>query len=209
MRKNGKNREATDDTNENLESVMNALVNSQLADGNENHHYSALDLNQEDNAATTAEEIKRAYHSIARRLHPDKNLSGGNECGNEEFLRVKEAYRMLSDPLQKIAYDEALRRRLGKAEASSWIAGKCGGSREISRAEAVSQKVNLASMHSELVTDESGAEGKLYTCPCRCGDEFELYADEIEKKNSASLTKKLIECLSCNLTIVVFIGGED
>jgi Ca-activated chloride channel family protein len=51
------------------------------------------------------EEIKRAFHKAAQRLHPDKNKLPGE---TEIFLNVQQAYEMLSDPKRRTEYDASL-----------------------------------------------------------------------------------------------------
>jgi Ca-activated chloride channel family protein len=51
------------------------------------------------------EEIRRAYHQAARRLHPDVNLESGD---TELFLDVQRAYEVLVDPQMKEKYDQQL-----------------------------------------------------------------------------------------------------
>jgi len=51
------------------------------------------------------EEIRKAYFSAARRLHPDKNTSPGD---TEYFIGVKEAYEVLSDVKKRAIYDASL-----------------------------------------------------------------------------------------------------
>ena len=60
-------------------------------------HYETLQLNV--NADT--ETIQRVYRLLAGRYHPD-NAKSGNE---ESFRAVLNAYRVLSDPEQRAAYD--------------------------------------------------------------------------------------------------------
>jgi len=60
--------------------------------------YSALGLN----SSATAEEIRRAYRTLARRYHPDVNP--GQES-SDKFKLVSEAYRTLQDPARRKDYD--------------------------------------------------------------------------------------------------------
>ena len=53
-----------------------------------------------------AEEIRRAYHELARVLHPDKNPSQG---ATDQFLDLQTAYDTLSDPDRRAAYDKKLK----------------------------------------------------------------------------------------------------
>ena len=50
----------------------------------------------------TAEEIQRAYRTLARRNHPDVNKEPGAE---ERFKDITEAYDVLSDPKSRRKYD--------------------------------------------------------------------------------------------------------
>ncbi|PWH15477.1 MAG: hypothetical protein DDG60_05750 [Anaerolineae bacterium] len=55
--------------------------------------------------SATQEEIRRAYHKAAKRLHPDANQAPGE---TELFLEVQQAYQVLSDPARRSAYDATL-----------------------------------------------------------------------------------------------------
>ena len=52
----------------------------------------------------TETDIKKAFRSKARELHPDKNA--GSSKAEEEFKAVNEAYDVLKDPNKKAAYDQ-------------------------------------------------------------------------------------------------------
>jgi len=53
----------------------------------------------------TREEIKRAYHEAAQRLHPDKNKAIGE---TEIFLEVQQAYETLTNRARRKKYDATL-----------------------------------------------------------------------------------------------------
>lgn len=54
----------------------------------------------------TEQELKAAFRSLARRFHPDVN--GDDPTTAQRFKEVSDAYRTLSDPASRSAYDRAL-----------------------------------------------------------------------------------------------------
>ena len=53
----------------------------------------------------SADDIKAAYRTAARRFHPDVNP---HPNATEEFKLIADAYAILNDPAQRAAYDEAI-----------------------------------------------------------------------------------------------------
>ncbi|MBR1648553.1 MAG: molecular chaperone DnaJ [Alphaproteobacteria bacterium] len=51
----------------------------------------------------TGEEIKKAYHKLAMKYHPDRNA--GDEKAEAKFKEINEAYEILKDEQKRAAYD--------------------------------------------------------------------------------------------------------
>lgn len=63
--------------------------------------YSLLNVSKR----ASGDEIKAQFKTLARILHPDK--SQNNEESDKLFLKISFAYKVLSNPIQRIIYDEA------------------------------------------------------------------------------------------------------
>ncbi|MBM76735.1 MAG: hypothetical protein CMK59_15110 [Proteobacteria bacterium] len=76
----------------------------------------------------TADEdtIRKKYKAMARQYHPDR--AGSDPTAAEQFALVKEAYEVLSDPIQKALYDNPPKvqkgRRGVRIHRSSWRGSK-------------------------------------------------------------------------------------
>lgn len=74
------------------------------------NYYKILGL--ANNTKSTSEEIKSAYREQAKKYHPDVNVN--NKTAEERFKDINEAYRILSDSLQKKKYDKSWYNYVGK-----------------------------------------------------------------------------------------------
>jgi Ca-activated chloride channel family protein len=70
----------------------------------ERDYYAVLGISSDADEQT----VKRAYRQLARRYHPDTSTEPGTA---ERFLQIQEAYELLTDPVQREAYDHWRRQR--------------------------------------------------------------------------------------------------
>lgn len=71
------------------------------------NHYEVLGLSMH----ATPEAVRRRYRELVRQYHPDVNPSPE---AKERFLRIQEAYQVLSDPERRRHYDALLRLQRGE-----------------------------------------------------------------------------------------------
>lgn len=64
------------------------------------NYYDILEINKN----ATQNEIKKAYKKLALKYHPDKNPDNNNQ---DLFIKIQEAYFVLSDPIKRAAYDSS------------------------------------------------------------------------------------------------------
>ncbi len=57
----------------------------------------------------TSQEIRKAYKSLARQWHPDKNPD--DPGAEEKFIEITRAYELLSDPERRRNYDNKVRKK--------------------------------------------------------------------------------------------------
>lgn len=79
----------------------------------------------------SANDIKKAYHQLALKYHPDKNTGASKEEAEKKFKQVSEAYDVLSDEKKRKIFDqfgeEGLKGGMGEEGAPG--AGGAGGFR--------------------------------------------------------------------------------
>jgi DnaJ-class molecular chaperone len=64
-------------------------------------YYGILELNKN----ASVDEIRRSFRMLALKYHPDKNKNAGSK---EKFMKIVEAYEVLSDANGKKNYDESI-----------------------------------------------------------------------------------------------------
>lgn len=77
------------------------------------NHYETLGLSMH----ATQEAIRRRYRELVRQYHPDVNPS---PQAKEQFLRIQEAYQVLSDPERRRHYDALLRLQMGEPPSARY-----------------------------------------------------------------------------------------
>ena len=72
----------------------------------------------------TPDEIKKAFHKLARQYHPDRNP--GNRSAESRFKEISEAHEVLADPEKRAKYDQL--RSLDASGGFPFGAGDAGAS---------------------------------------------------------------------------------
>ncbi|XP_010281671.1 PREDICTED: dnaJ homolog subfamily B member 8-like [Phaethon lepturus] len=67
-------------------------------------YYKVLGLQK----SASQDDVKKSYHKLALKWHPDKNPSNKEEA-EKKFKAVAEAYEVLSDPQKRLLYDRSVK----------------------------------------------------------------------------------------------------
>ncbi|XP_010177169.1 PREDICTED: dnaJ homolog subfamily B member 8-like [Mesitornis unicolor] len=59
--------------------------------------------------SASQDDVKKSYHKLALKWHPDKNPSNKEEA-EKKFKAVAEAYKVLSDPQKRLLYDRSVKK---------------------------------------------------------------------------------------------------
>lgn len=133
------------------------------------NYYNVLGCTKE----STAEDIKRAYHALALKFHPDKNTS---EFDGMKFQLVLKAWHVLRDPKLKEEYDAIQKQEELDSESILTYA-----------------KISV----SELETTNDNENILIYRC--RCGGLYCIQKEYIQEKNQSIH----VPCLECTFSIIV------
>src|SRR6195952_5230629 len=105
----------------------------------------------------SAEEIKKAYRKLARKLHPD--LNPNDKEANKQFQQINEANEVLSDPEKRKKYDQ-----YGKdwehADQFEQAKQSGGGRRSYSSGAESFGDQDFSSFFSSMFGDGGGKKGR-------------------------------------------------
>lgn len=108
--------------------------------------YDELEISKE----SSYEDVKFSYQKLIMLNHPDKILLRDSDISldeaNEKFRRIIKAWKMLSDPGTRRAFDALLEQRSNTIAASSEVA-----------------------LSAFMLSEE-----RIYFKECRCGDKYEV-----------------------------------
>ena len=79
---------------------------------NDNQHEENLYNILEINTNASINEIKKAYRKLSLKYHPDKQINSilTNEEKNEKFIKLRNAYEILSDENKRETYDKKIQK---------------------------------------------------------------------------------------------------
>lgn len=144
------------------------------------------------------DDIRKAYHRAARLHHPDKQntvftsssnaiIQIANHQYTSKFHLIQTAYETLRDTEKRKKYDQELQQQdlIEKTQQSH---------------AHISEEIHKENMRREELHNENGEVDILYSYNCRCGDQYEVFEDEI-----IDLGYLVVPCTGCSLNIRVVI----
>ncbi|MGV3548289.1 DnaJ C-terminal domain-containing protein [Rhizobium sp.] len=103
-------------------------------------------------------EIKAAWRTMAKKLHPDQNRSDPN--AQSRFTEVGRAYDLLKDPAKKRKYDEMLSRSAFGGSAGSSTSNAYGGSTSSASARRPGEEPTFMEKRAEKARQEAEARAR-------------------------------------------------
>jgi len=141
-----------------------------------------------------------------------EDLQTIQEAAQSIFHQLQMAYNTLRDPFKRRQYDGNLQRL---HERTEW---KRKGAVEVDLSEmecdlcqVVDDSSNDSCSESDIGRDETGdiiktELQKVYFYPCRCGDTFNIFREDLIERKAAN--ELFWQCGSCSLSIHVRIDGK-
>lgn len=149
-------------------------------------YYKILEVPETADTAT----IKKAYHRLARKYHPD--VSG--KAGEEQFKAINEAYQVLSDPKKRAEYD---RLRQGYAYRQSRRQGP--GFRRVERDFATDDWDGWGSIFEDLFSGATGTSAGRSSAEAPPQETVRLTLEQVATGTSVDLTvNDVSECVVCH-----------
>lgn len=146
-------------------------------------YYTILQI--EENA--TQDEIKHAYHKMARLFHPD-NFNGSQEEAAEQMTKINEAYKILSDINKRAVYDADRQLKRGSSNINDDSSKK-------------NNNMFTEEEKSNSVNEDSSTEPKVNAAP-----ETHSSAEKTDTANTDNTIKSDNSsnqgCFSCLATII-------
>ncbi|XP_045805896.1 chaperone protein dnaJ 6-like [Trifolium pratense] len=100
MGKTKKKRSRVSVSDDDDEEIRSDNINNDDSDQNQNSLYQVLGVDK----TASQQEIKKAYHKLALRLHPDKNP--GDEEAKAKFQQLQSVISILGDEQKRAVYDQ-------------------------------------------------------------------------------------------------------
>lgn len=155
----------------------------------ESDHYSVLGLPRpttKDSTAVSPSDIKKAYHRALLISHPDKTASRKGEAtavvSADQVEKVIQAYKVLSNPTTKTAYDNELVRSLKWSQPSAKSAFDGVESYDLEELDYNSDKQS-------------------WRLDCRCGNTRGYEVTEAQLEGASTDGEVLVQCAGCSLMI--------
>ncbi|XP_076248963.1 chaperone protein DnaJ [Calliopsis andreniformis] len=123
---------------------------------------------------STSEDIKRAYHALALKFHPDKNTSIQND--SIKFQHILKAWNVLRDPKSREEYDAIQKQE--ELDSNSAL---------------IYARISV----TELEAINDNEDTLVYRC--RCGGLYYIQKEYLQEKNQSIH----VPCMECTFLIVI------
>lgn len=140
------------------------------------NYYTILEIPE----SASAEMIKNAYRSLAKRWHPDVNP--GDQVAEKMFMEVKEAYTTLSNAIKRNYYDYQLRKAILDKKVEPTTTTKVGSFRK--KEQDSTKKTTSTQEKKEKEKDKVFHSSETYKT--RLDDLLKKHNDLVEKQKKAA-----------------------